>query len=294
MIEQLQEALNTVYYEYYSQGRKAEARTSKPQKKTDRGTKGKERVSPKPAEGKQPAAPVKPTPAKTNEQQIADLRAKEQAELDSRIKDANKYRGKDGKVDRSKLTNKADIKAFDEVYAKYDKLISPLMETKPEPKKEEAPKPEPKKEEPKKEETPKPEAKEAKPTIGTPQEGTTVEIAPQREGGSPRKMVFRDGEWKQNVGGDIVKVGPSVQQQAQEMFGGKAEAKPAETASTSNLSAQVEDMRRLPPAKRKAAQQALEEQYGKEEVAKMIEITANFTKIIEDLEQKQEVKKDCP
>ena len=67
-----------------------------------------------------------------------------------------------------------------------------------------------------------------------------------------------------------------------------------ETASTSNLAAQVEDMRSLPPAKRKAAQKALEEQYGKEEVAKMIEITANFTKIIDDLEQKQEVKKDCP
>jgi len=76
-------------------------------------------------------------PVKTNQEQIADLRAAEQAELDSKIKDANKYRGADGKVDRTKLTKKADIKAFDEVYAKYDKLISPLMETKVEPKKEE-------------------------------------------------------------------------------------------------------------------------------------------------------------
>ena len=67
--------------------------------------------------------------------------------------------------------------------------------------------------------------KEAKPTTGTPQEGDAVEIAPQREGGSPRKMVFKDGEWKQNVGGDIVKVGPSVQGQAQEMFAGKTETK---------------------------------------------------------------------
>ena len=65
MIEQLQEALNTVYYEYYSQGRKAEARTSKTEKKTNRGTKGKERVAPKPAEGKQPVAkqPEAPKPA---------------------------------------------------------------------------------------------------------------------------------------------------------------------------------------------------------------------------------------
>jgi hypothetical protein len=87
-----------------------------------------------------PAAP-KVEPAKTNEEQIADLRAKEQAELDNRIKNADKYRGPDGKVDRTKLTNKADIKAFDEVYEKYDKLISPLMETKPA-----AEKPQPKKE----------------------------------------------------------------------------------------------------------------------------------------------------
>jgi hypothetical protein len=42
-------------------------------------------------------------------------------------------------------------------------------------------------------------------------------------------MVFKDGEWKQNVGGDIVKVGPSVQEQAQEAFSGKAEEKPAKT-----------------------------------------------------------------
>jgi len=68
-----------------------------------------------------------------------------------------------------------------------------------------------------------------KTTSTNPQEGDAVEIAPQREGGSPRKMVFKDGEWKQNVGGDIVKVGPSVQGQAQEMFAGKTETKAEET-----------------------------------------------------------------
>jgi hypothetical protein len=74
---------------------------------------------------------TKAEPAKTNEEQIAILRAEEQAELDSRIKNANKYRGEDGKVDRTKLTKKADIKAFDEVYEKYNERISPLMEKKP-------------------------------------------------------------------------------------------------------------------------------------------------------------------
>lgn len=66
---------------------------------------------------------VKPTEVKSVEQ----LREQEQAELDSKIPNAEQYRV-DGKVDRAKLTNEEDIKAFDEVYNKYDKLISPLLE----------------------------------------------------------------------------------------------------------------------------------------------------------------------
>jgi hypothetical protein len=66
---------------------------------------------------------VKPTEVNNVEQ----LRAEEQAELDSKIPNAEQYRV-DGKVDRTKLTNEEDIKAFDEVYNKYDKLISPLLE----------------------------------------------------------------------------------------------------------------------------------------------------------------------
>jgi len=66
---------------------------------------------------------VKPTEVKSVEQ----LREQEQAELDSKIPNAEQYRV-NGKVDRAKLTNEEDIKAFDEVYNKYDKLISPLLE----------------------------------------------------------------------------------------------------------------------------------------------------------------------
>jgi hypothetical protein len=66
---------------------------------------------------------AKASEAKTVEQ----LRAEEQAELDSKIPNAEQYRV-NGKVDRTKLTNEEDIKAFDEVYNKYDKLISPLLE----------------------------------------------------------------------------------------------------------------------------------------------------------------------
>ena len=66
---------------------------------------------------------AKASEAKTVEQ----LRAEEQSELDSKIPNAEQYRV-DGKVDRTKLTNEEDIKAFDEVYNKYDELISPLLE----------------------------------------------------------------------------------------------------------------------------------------------------------------------
>ena len=69
-----------------------------------------------------PSQEVKPTEVKSVEQ----LREQEQSELDSRIANAEQYRV-DGKVDRTKLTNEEDIKAFDEVYNKYDELISPLL-----------------------------------------------------------------------------------------------------------------------------------------------------------------------
>ena len=75
------------------------------------------------AEIKKAKAEVKPTEVKSVEQ----LREQEQAELDSKIPNAEQYRV-NGKVDRAKLTNEEDIKAFDEVYNKYDKLISPLLE----------------------------------------------------------------------------------------------------------------------------------------------------------------------
>jgi hypothetical protein len=68
--------------------------------------------------------------SEASSQEIEQLRADEQAELDSEIKNAEKYRV-DGKVDRTKLTKEEDIKAFDRIYRKYDKLISPLLENQP-------------------------------------------------------------------------------------------------------------------------------------------------------------------
>ena len=50
----------------------------------------------------------------------------------------------------------------------------------------------------------------------------------------------------------------------------------------------------MSPVKSRAARAALVEQYGKETVDKMIEISRNFEKIINDLEEREVVKKDCP
>jgi hypothetical protein len=64
---------------------------------------------------------------KTPTQQVEQLRADEQAELNNAIPNVEQYKT-DGKVDRAKITDPNDLKAFDEIYDKYDKLITPLLE----------------------------------------------------------------------------------------------------------------------------------------------------------------------
>jgi hypothetical protein len=237
MIEQLQEALNTVYYEYYSQGRKAEARTSKTEKKTNRGAKGKERVSPKPAEGKQPAAPKlapvtppapkvepvaeKPQPKKEEPVSEKPQPKKEELSKEERIKELEK--------EKSALTSKA-LKQFPnspiqlKTRERIDEINKELDGLKP---------------------------KEEKPTIGTPQEGDTVDLPPQTKYTTdPRKMVFKDGQWKQKVGGEFLAVGESVQKQAQEAFSGKTEVK-------------TEKATEVKPAETKPAKKAAEAEFNK-------------------------------
>jgi hypothetical protein len=58
-------------------------------------------------------------------QEVEVLRAKEQEEIRAKFPDAE-YKA-DGKIDADKLSVK-DRKAFDKIYAKYDKLITPLLE----------------------------------------------------------------------------------------------------------------------------------------------------------------------
>jgi ParB/RepB/Spo0J family partition protein len=61
----------------------------------------------------------------TNEIEI--LRADEQAELREVIPDAEQF-VTDGKIDKTKLENTKDKQKFDEIYDRYDKLITPLLE----------------------------------------------------------------------------------------------------------------------------------------------------------------------
>lgn len=63
---------------------------------------------------------------KTPAQEVKRLRAKEQAELNAAIPNADQYLT-NGKVDRDKLTDPKDLDKFDDIYDKYDKLITPLL-----------------------------------------------------------------------------------------------------------------------------------------------------------------------
>lgn len=56
-------------------------------------------------------------------QDIDTVRAQEQAELIEALPNAEQYMT-DGKVDRAKITDENDLKVFDEIYNKYDKIIT--------------------------------------------------------------------------------------------------------------------------------------------------------------------------
>jgi hypothetical protein len=59
--------------------------------------------------------------------EIDSLREQEQAELSEAIPNSDQYKV-DGVIDGEKITDPADKKIFEEIYNKYDKLISPLLE----------------------------------------------------------------------------------------------------------------------------------------------------------------------
>ena len=67
-----------------------------------------------------------PTQEQTPAQEVEQLRAKEQAELKAAIPNADQYLT-DGKVDEKKLTNDKDKEAFNEIWERYNVLITPPL-----------------------------------------------------------------------------------------------------------------------------------------------------------------------
>lgn len=70
---------------------------------------------------------LKSIPVSDEKAEVERLRAEEQAELESAIPNIEEYKV-DGVVDRTKITNEEELAKFDEIYDRYDKLITPLLE----------------------------------------------------------------------------------------------------------------------------------------------------------------------
>ena len=58
--------------------------------------------------------------------EVEDLRAQEQAELIEALPNAEQYMT-DGKVDENKITDPEELKTFNEIYDKYDEVLTPLI-----------------------------------------------------------------------------------------------------------------------------------------------------------------------
>jgi len=62
----------------------------------------------------------------SDKKKIAEYRNKEQEELKEKLSDANRYMV-NGKVSKRLISDANDLKIYNEIYEKYDKLISPLL-----------------------------------------------------------------------------------------------------------------------------------------------------------------------
>jgi hypothetical protein len=76
------------------------------------------------------------------------------------------------------------------------------------------------------------ESKVEEPVLTAPKVGDTVMIEPQRKGGLDRKMVFTEEGWQQEVGGNLTKVGSSVQEMANKAFSPTVETPKGEIVET--------------------------------------------------------------
>ena len=64
-----------------------------------------------------------------SKQGVESYRAQEQAELSQKIPNIENYKV-GGKVDKGLITDKNDLEIYNKIYAKYDALITPLLEAK--------------------------------------------------------------------------------------------------------------------------------------------------------------------
>jgi hypothetical protein len=72
-------------------------------------------------------APIQePTAEIIPEEEVARLREQEQQELAEAIPNIEEYKV-DGKIDKGLITNRKDLRKYNKIYAKYDKLITPLL-----------------------------------------------------------------------------------------------------------------------------------------------------------------------
>ena len=72
-------------------------------------------------------APTEEQPTEeTNEEKVAKLRAQEQKDLLNAIPNIESYKDAEGNVDKSKLSP-LELQMYNEIYDRYDKLISPLL-----------------------------------------------------------------------------------------------------------------------------------------------------------------------
>jgi hypothetical protein len=80
--------------------------------------------------GAAPAQTEEQPTEETNEEKVAKLRAQEREDLRKAIPNIDEYRDTEGNVDKSKLSP-LEVQMYNEIYEKYDKLISPLLGIQP-------------------------------------------------------------------------------------------------------------------------------------------------------------------
>lgn len=132
-------------------------------------------------------------------------------------------------------------------------------------------------------------------------EGDTIILPSQVNGGIPRTMIFKEGEWQQQVGGLSTKVGANVQALAQQRFEQESKVLPDIAIDKEQVELFNAIEKALSIAGKKNQQMALERlyegknaKYTKEQVDTAIAINKNFDNIVKDMNKDGLLTKECP